>query len=75
MEKLFYDFVTMITEVITGLDSNALKLWNLGEYLNVYEKVLDWTNVGCLIAVVLLAINLVDIGYKLGKHTNTEQAH
>ena len=67
MRNLFYNMVEMITETITGIDNDAMSLWELTTYLRVIKDVTTWLNVviamvivACIIGVVLVQYNYSD---------------
>lgn len=63
IHKIYCNFVTVITELITGLDHSNLKLWNVGKYLMVQNKV--ETIVRC-IGFALVALGIVVLLSKKG---------
>lgn len=60
MKTIFYAIVKAITETITGLDGNALKLWDFEEYITVSNKVELLVNLVVLTAILCIGYTLVD---------------
>lgn len=71
MENLYYAVITKITEMITGLDHECLKLWDLSEYMYVENGVETWINIAIgAIAVVIVwcvACDVIGLILKLKK--------
>lgn len=61
MRTLFYTMVTMITEMITGLEHNNLKLWNVGTYINTSQNVIVVLNILCLIVTIGVVLGIIDM--------------
>lgn len=71
MEHLYYAVITKITELITGLDHECLKLWDLSEYMYVENGVETWVNIaiGAIAVVIVLGVvcNVIELILKLKK--------
>lgn len=61
MRTLFYTIVTMITEMITGLEHDNLRLWNVGTYINKSQDVTVILNVLCLIVTISVVWGIIDM--------------
>lgn len=62
MEHLYYAVITKITELITGLNHECLKLGDLSEYLYVENGVETWVNITIgVIAVVIMWCVVCDV--------------
>lgn len=59
MRTLFYTMVTMITEMITGLEHDNLRLWNVGTYINKSQDVTVMLNVLCLIVTLSVILGII----------------
>ena len=75
IHKIYCNFVTVITELITGLDHSNLKLWNVGKYLMVQNKVetiiryIGFTLI-MLLVISLLIDGITAIGKLFSRKTN-----
>jgi hypothetical protein len=68
MTTMFYAIVKAMTESITGLDGDALKLWDLGTYLTVSEEVTHCVNLICLAVSLCVCYVLADVVIHIIKH-------
>ena len=59
MRTLFYTMVTMITELITGLEHDNLRLWNVGTYINTSHNVIVILNISCLIVTLSVILGII----------------
>ena len=59
IHKIYCNFVTVITELITGLDHSNLKLWNIREYLTVQNNVETIIRYIGFTLIILLVISLL----------------
>lgn len=70
MKELFYIIVEYITECITGIENGAIKLWELGEYLEVSNYVTIGLNIVCGLVVALVIICVVDAVHVIRAYRN-----
>ena len=69
MRHLFYELVEMITEMITGIDSSAMSLWELPTYINTSQDVITWCNATIVLAIFLVvALGCIGVSELYNKH-------
>lgn len=58
MRRLFYELVTWITNMITGLDNDHLRLSTNRTWIKASNEVAMWLNIVCLL-VIILVVSLI----------------
>ena len=72
MRYYFYTITTWITNKITGLNNNCMRLGDLPVWLKVNHDVTLWFNIMCILVVALIVICIVDSIVTL-YHTHKEK--
>lgn len=73
MRHYFYELVTWITNMITGLDNNNLRLDTVGTWIKTSNEVTIWLNILCLLVTTLLISIVIDAG--IGMYEKHKKLH
>lgn len=65
MRHLFYELVTWITNMVTGLDNEHLQLGTVGTWIETSNVVTVLVNICCLLAIIAVVAEIIVIGMNM----------
>lgn len=79
MRHLFCMITTWITNQVTGLDNNCLKLWEVGTWIKTNHHVTIWFGIICACVAILVVMDIIESIASLyrnckDKHSTTKES-